>query len=137
MRRIIATALIGATVLLFAGCAADRRSQTLTETLLAYGNAIRWNGFPSALQFVDPKVRAAHPLTSLDMVRYQQVRVSDYDDDAGPVPVSPNEVHQLVKIGLINRNTQSERTVIDHQTWRYDPKTHHWWLESGLPDITE
>ncbi|WP_329742329.1 hypothetical protein [Dyella sp. A6] len=137
MRRIIAIVLIGAALLSLAGCAADQRSQTLTETLLAYGNAIRWNGFQSALQFVDPKVRKAHPLTPLDIARYQQVRVSDYDDDAGAVPVSQNEVQQMVKIGLINRNTQVERTVIDHQTWRYDPKLHRWWLESGLPDITQ
>jgi len=135
MRRTV-ICLVALAALLLGGCAADQRSQTLTETLLAYANAVRWDGFPSAWQFVDPKVREAHPLTSLDQARFQQVRVSDYDEGNGPVPVGQNEVQQVVKISLINRNTQSERSVIDHQTWRYDPRKKRWWLESGLPDIT-
>jgi hypothetical protein len=137
MRRIIAIGSVALAALLLAGCAADRRSKTLTETLLAYANAVRWVGFPSAQQFVDPDVVKQHPLSSLDMARYQQVRVSDYDEGNGPVPAGENEVHQVVKISLINRHTQSERTIIDRQTWRYDPEKKRWWLESGLPDITQ
>jgi hypothetical protein len=98
---------------------------------------VRWDGFPNAQQFVDPDVVKQHPLSSLDMARYQQVRVSDYDEGNGPVPAGENEVHQVVKISLINRHTQSERTIIDHQTWRYDTEKKRWWLESGLPDITQ
>jgi hypothetical protein len=97
----------------------------------------RDDGFASAQQFVDPEVVKQHPLSSLDMARYQQVRVSDYDEGAGAVPAGENEVHQVVKISLINRNTQSERSIIDRQTWRYDPEKKRWWLESGLPDITQ
>ncbi|QEE26011.1 hypothetical protein CS053_17020 [Rhodanobacter glycinis] len=136
MRRTI-TCLVALSALLLGGCAADQRSNALTETLLAYANAVRWDGFPSAWQFVDPKVREKHPLTSLDQARFQQVRVSDYDDGNGAVPDGKNQVTQVVKISLINRNTQSERSVIDHQTWRYDPVAKRWWLESGLPDITQ
>jgi len=131
-----AASLIALSALLLAGCATNRRSQTLTETLAAYANAVRWDGFASAQPFVDPAVRRAHPLSALDMARYRQVRVSDYDEGAGAIPVTQDEVRQVVKIGLINRHTQSERTVVDHQTWRYDPKAHRWWLESGLPDIS-
>jgi hypothetical protein len=64
------------------------------------------------------------------------VRVTEYNDDAAPVPTSDTEVRQTVRINLVNVNTQSERTVTDNQTWRYDPATKHWWLTSGLPDIT-
>jgi hypothetical protein len=64
------------------------------------------------------------------------VRVTGYDDGAGPVPDGENEVRQVVQIGLVNINTQSERTVVDRQTWRYDPEKKRWWLMSGLPDIT-
>ncbi|MDO1529366.1 hypothetical protein QMK61_11055 [Fulvimonas sp. R45] len=137
MRRITVAATATLAALLLAGCAADRRSQTLTETLLAYGNAMRWDGFASAEQFVDPEVRRQHPLSPLDMARYQQVRVSDYDEGGGAVPDGENQVRQVVKIGLINRNTQAERTIVDRQLWRYDPKLNRWWLESGLPDITQ
>ena len=70
------------------------------------------------------------------MARYQQVRVTDYNDDAGPVPLSDTEVRQSVRISLVNVNTQAERTIIDNQVWQYDAASKHWWLASGLPDIT-
>ena len=135
MRRLL-IALILLVTLLGAGCASDQRSQSLTSTLNAYGSALRWGDFQSALQFVDPEMRAAHPPTALDMARYQQVRVTGYDDGPGPVPSGENEVRQIVQIGLANVNTQTERTVVDRQSWRYDPQHKHWWLTSGLPDIT-
>jgi hypothetical protein len=46
-------------------------------------------------------------------------------------------VRQTATISLVNIHTQSERSVVDHQTWHYDEKTKHWWLTSGLPDITQ
>jgi hypothetical protein len=45
-------------------------------------------------------------------------------------------VRQVVAISMVNNNTQAERTVIDRQIWHYDPETNHWWLMTGLPDIT-
>jgi hypothetical protein len=87
--------------------------------------------------FIEPKERAAHPLTPLDMARFKQVRVSQYEEGNGPVPVGQNEVQQTVQIGLINVNTQTGRTIVDHQTWHYDETSKHWWLTSGLPDITQ
>lgn len=134
MRRLLVlTALL---TLLLAGCASDRRNQALTNTLNAYAGVIRWGDFSSALQFVDPKVRAEHPPSSLEMARYGQFRVTGYDDGQGPAANGENEVRQVVAISLVNNNTQAERTVIDRQTWRYDAENNHWWLVSGLPDIT-
>jgi hypothetical protein len=123
-------------ILLLAACATQERSQSLTSTLSAYGGVLRWGDFASAAQFVDPKLRAEHPLSDLDLARYKQVRVTEYDEGAGPVPISATEVQQTVRISLVNIHTQSERTLTDHQTWHYDEKAKHWWLTSGLPDIT-
>lgn len=136
MRRIL-TLLAVSSVLLLAGCATKTRSDALTTTLTAYGNTLRWGDFQSAEQFIEPAARAAHPLSKLDLARYQQVRVSEYDADAGPVPAGDFDVQQTAQISIVNLHTQSERTVVDHQTWHYDEKTKHWWLTSGLPDITQ
>ncbi|MEO8778964.1 MAG: hypothetical protein ABI389_09880 [Rhodanobacter sp.] len=135
MRRIPSFVLV-LSILLLAACATQERSQSLTSTLSAYGGVLRWGDFASAAQFIDPKVRAKHPISDLALARYKQVRVTEYDDGAGPVPISPTEVQQTVRISLVNIHTQSERSVTDHQTWHYDDKTRHWWLTSGLPDIT-
>lgn len=128
--------LLALLAMLCAGCATDQRNQALIQTLNAYASTLRWGDFQSAQQFIDPKVREANPPTALDMARYQQVRVTGYDEGAGAVPDGENRVRQVVQIGLVNLNTQSERTVIDRQTWRYDPEKKRWWLMSGLPDIT-
>ena len=134
MRRIL---IVVAAVVLLAGCATAQRKDALTSTLNTYAATLRWGNFQSALKFVDPKVLETNPPTSLDMARYQQVRVSDYDEGAGPSVVAENEVQQVVQLHLINIHTQSERTVIDRQTWRYDPEAKHWWLTSGLPNVTQ
>lgn len=135
MRRLSVPVML-ALALLVAGCATDRRSTVLTSTLNRYANAVRWDGFASALEYVDPKWREEHPLSSLDQARYQQVRVGSYDDGDGPIPTGPDEIRQVVRIGLINKNTQVERTIVDRQTWTWDEAAQRWWLSSGLPDIT-
>jgi hypothetical protein len=53
------------------------------------------------------------------------------------VPHGKDEVTQVVKINLVNINTQHERSVTDHQTWHYDAEGKHWWLVTGLPDISQ
>ncbi len=135
MRRMPSIALM-LSILLLAACATQERSHALTTTLAAYGGVLRWGDFASATQFIDPAVRAKHPLTDLELARYKQVRVTEYDDGAGPAPVSPTEVQQTVRISLVNIHTQAERSIVDRQTWHYDEKNKHWWLTSGLPDIT-
>ncbi|NII12325.1 hypothetical protein [Oleiagrimonas sp. C23AA] len=137
MRRLIAITLLAACTALAAcaNIAEQRKSTQLQETLSAYRNALRWGSFQQAAAFIDPKLRQAHPMSDFERSRYAQVRVSDYDDAQGPVPAGKDEVHQAVRIGLINRNTQAERSIVDQQVWHYDQDAHHWWLESGLPDL--
>lgn len=137
MRRFILTTFALLPLLLLAGCATQKRSDTLTSTLSAYAGTVRWGDFQNAAMFIEPKQRADHPLTSLELARFKQVRVSQYEEGSGPVPAGTNAVNQTVQIGLINVNTQSERTIVDHQVWHYDPVAQHWWLTSGLPDITQ
>lgn len=135
MRRIVTLCVLAGFALL-AGCATDQRNTTLTTTLNAYGSTVRWGDFASAEQFVDPKVRKAHPLTPIELSRFKQYRVSEYDDGQGPVATGENEVQQVVRVGIVNLNTQAEHSLVDKQTWHYDPKAKHWWLTSGLPDLT-
>ncbi len=120
---------------LLAACASHTKELTLQQTLDAYANTIRWGEIGQAIQFIDPEVLKEEPLDQLQLARYKQVRVSQYDSD-GPVPVSDTEVHQRVAIGLINIHSQRQRSIVDNQVWRYDPEKERWWLESGLPDIT-
>jgi hypothetical protein len=129
--------LLGLLCTLLAGCAADIRNEALTNTLTRYGSVVRWGDMKSAVAFIDPKVLAERPVSTLEMSRYDLFRITSYDEGAGPQPgEQPDEVRQVVQIGLVNNNTQSERHIVDKQVWRYDQATHHWWLMTGLPDIS-
>lgn len=111
------------------------RDKILEETLALYASLIRWGNIEQAVEFVDPETLKAHPLTELDLQRFRQVRVVEYNDQPAR-SVGEDEVRQIVEIGLVNNNTQVARSVIDNQVWRWDAKAKRWWLVSGLPDIT-
>jgi hypothetical protein len=139
-RRAVFAALLSSVLL--AACAdmsmqhIQTKETILEDTLKEYAATVRWSGdMTAALAFVDPAYRQAHPISDLDLQRYHQVQVTAYND-APAAPLSQNEVGQTVEIGLVNINTQQARSVIDHQVWRYDEKAKHWWLMTGLPDIT-
>ena len=126
-------------VTLCAGCgtmSAQSESRALETTLVAYANAVRWGDFEQALAFVDKATLKEHPLSAIDMERYKQVKVAAYTEQP-PVPTGAHEVRQIVQISLVNINTQTERSIVDKQLWRYDEETKHWHLISGLPDITQ
>jgi len=137
MRRL--PALIAMTsIVLLSGCAMDKmrtKETVLEETLLTYAATIRWGDMTQAQVYVDPKYRAEHPLSELDLARYKQVQVTAYNDQPA-APISDTEVHQTVEIGLVNINTQTARSIIDRQVWKYDEAEKRWWLTTGLPNIT-
>ena len=132
MRRILVAAL----VLLLSSCSTTGKpKKILQETLMSYASTVRWSGFEQAMAFMDPEVLKAHPPTRLELERFRQVRVSFYHDQPAQ-DVSETEVTQIVEIGIVNEHSQSERSVIDRQRWRWDEAKKKWWLMSGLPDIT-
>lgn len=126
-------------VSLCAGCgglSTQTEGDSLQVTLAAYANALRWGGFDQALKYVDPETLKQHPITELDLERYKQFSVVSYSERPA-VPAGKHEVSQIVEIGVVNINTQTERALVDRQLWRYDEKTKHWHITSGLPDITQ
>lgn len=136
--RFILFPAIAATLL--AACASNpinsKKDDLLTETLRSYAATIRWGDVARAQAFIDPEVLSAHPPSALDLARFEQVRITGYTEQT-PTPVGDNEVRQIVEIGLVNVNTQSARSVLDRQTWRYDETARRWYLMTGLPDITQ
>ena len=123
--------------LLLASCASVQRAnknESLRKLQYDYSAAIRWGDFEGAWTLVDPKLREEKPLTDIDFSRYKQVQISTYSDMGGTVEPSGVMVRD-VEIGVINRNTLTERTVRYRERWRYDETAKTWWLLSGLPDL--
>lgn len=133
MRKIVVTVAMMA---LLAGCATmQNKNNARDETLESYAAALRWGDFQSAWDYVDPAVREAHPLTPQQKALYNTVRVAQYEAQ-GPMADGPDSIRQTAQITLIVKSSQRVYSVLDHQTWRWDDKAKHWWLESGLPDIS-
>ena len=121
---------------LVSGCATGGGSPVKQRdmALYEYASAIRWGEFDKAWSFVDPAVRAEHPLSSLESERFKQVQVAGYDVKSSG-ETADGELLQTVEIHLVNKFTQTERVVTDHQRWRWDVSGKRWWLLSGLPDL--
>jgi hypothetical protein len=136
MRRFARTTLVLATAAALAGCAADVRNESLTRTLNQYASAIRWGDINAARGMVDKDYLADHPMSSLEQSRLAQLRVTGYDEGAGPRPDGDNEVVQTVQISVVNVNTQAERSFVDQQRWHYDKEKNRWTLMTGLPDFS-
>lgn len=135
MRRIIMVACV-LSALWLAGCATlHNKNQSRDETIESYGATLRFGTFQSAWSFVDPAVRAEHPLTPQQKALYDTVRVAEYQT-SGPIATGTNTVTQTAQISLIVKSSQRVYSVVDQQQWRWDDKAKHWWLESGLPDIS-
>jgi hypothetical protein len=122
-----------------AGGDASARNRSMNKArdraLYDYSSTIHWSEFDKAASFVDPAWLAEHPLTKLDMDRYKQVQITGYDVRTSEIEPD-GSYDQVVEIRLININTQVERQITDHQHWRWDAQSKHWWLTTGLPDIT-
>ena len=74
-------------------------------------------------------------LDGVDTTPYRaQVQVSRYLEGPGSFDAQGRFL-QTVQIEIIDRSSQSVRTIVDQQVWRHDPEALTWWLESGLPEL--
>jgi hypothetical protein len=137
MNKFLARLSTSVLLLLLAACGAGATlgSRSPDRVFYDYNSALRWSEFETAWSFVDPAVRAEHPLTEAQRERYKQVQVAGYEVKSKDVS-TPGEVAQAVEIRWIDKATQTEHVMTDLQRWRWDAVAKHWWLLSGVPELT-
>ncbi len=114
---------------------AKSAEKRLQETLRSYASTFRWGEIEQVIGFIDPKVLVDKPISSFELNRWRQWRVVGYRTQ--PYAMFGDEgAEQVVSIELNNVNTGVNRTVEDHQRWRYEKKTRRWLLISGLPPLS-
>jgi hypothetical protein len=133
--RVLLLAMLATAMASTSAVAAKAKQRGKLEQLQnAYAASIRWGDFENAWQAVDPAYREEHPMTELELERYQQVQVSGYRDIS--TGVEPDQtVFRTIELRVINKHTMAERTMRYRERWRWDPETKHWWLVVGLPDL--
>lgn len=136
MSRLVRLSALLLLLVLLAGCAARERDKVLDETLKHYAALIRWNEYAAAADYYDPKLRQSDPISALELRRLSQFKVSGYEPRSFQESPDGLGARQSVEIRLYNVHTQTERVLLDRQTWRYDESAERWWLTSGLPDVT-
>ena len=124
-------------VLSLSGCANGPRSKAdeLEATLRSYEGAIRWGNLTDASAFLDPESAMLHPVTKFNLDRFAQLTVVGYRTQTATIVDETGTARQQVTIELVNKHTQTPRTILDSQTWRFEPKSKRWLLSSGLPDL--
>lgn len=132
-RRVLRLALLVWVAVLLSACGV-KRNDDLKSTLYAYQSLIRWGDFEQAAGMVDPAHLKQHPISRLDWERYKQVQVAGYRA-SDPLPSGEDEVQLTVEIEFVNIHTQSPRSIIDRQVWRFDREAKRWLLTTGLPDL--
>lgn len=126
--------LLLASALALAGGLSRKQRTALENIQNAYGATIRWGSMDDAIGYLDPKQREQSPPTEFELERYAQLRVSSYRERSS-AELSDGVVERRVEIGVINVNTQAERTVVVVERWRWDPEAKRWWQTAGLPDL--
>lgn len=125
--------LVAASALAGDGPSRSQRAR-LTPTQDAYMAALRWSDFEGAESFIDPETLRTRPLSDLQRERYRQLQVSSYRERGSSV-AADGSVERRVEMGVINRNTLAERTLVLTERWRWDPQAKRWWQVEGLPDL--
>jgi hypothetical protein len=93
-----------------------------------YAGAIRFGEFERAQEFMEPSKRER-----LDIEWLKTIHVSSYDIVYRKENLGGNIYEMTVKIRYFIDTDLVEKSITDHQIWRYDPETQKMLLESGLP----
>ena len=130
------TTLILTSLLALAGCTnSGPAANALDESQYAWSGAIRWGDFEGALSLIDPAYREEHPVSDLELKRYEQVQITSYRERGSTADKKGGVAMRDVEIGVVNRHTQAERTVRYREEWRWDEEDKNWWLTTGLPNL--
>lgn len=123
-------------VLALPGCASvGREADALDAAQYAWSAAIRWGDFEDGLTMIDPEYQRAHPITPIELARYEQVQVSSYRDVGSDRDIAAGTAVRDIDIGVVNRHTLAERSVRYREQWRWDKAAGRWLLMGGLPDF--
>lgn len=134
--RLPLSALLLLILSLLAGCASmNPAADSLRRAQYAWSGAIRWGDFAGARTLVDPEYLEEHPVTDLELRRYEQIEISHYRDQGASSNLEAGTAVRNVEIGVVNKHTMTERTIDYRETWRYDQEAETWWNTSGLPDL--
>jgi len=131
-RQLLIPAIISLSFLLLTACSttADKVDR-LDQTLSAYGSALRWAHYDTAYSFHkwDAEGQPAIP------AYLKSIKVTNYNVANRTFDEKSMTARQIAIIKYFNEDDARERTLEDHQIWKYFPDQDRWYLTSMPPDF--
>lgn len=135
MRTVRNISLFVAIILLFTGCQTVKQKDmqdTLSRVLHSYEQTARWGKLSQIYSFLLPELaKQAEIQEDID-----NIRVTHYEVVKQPAGIASNndeEIMQSVQIRYIFSDRQIEKTLVDHQQWRYNEDKRGWRRSNPIP----
>ncbi len=106
------------------------REYRVKDAVEAYANSLRWGRIETALRWVDPEVREG--FVSFAQQEPTTVQFTDYAVQTVELAEDPNRADAWVRFEMIRLPALQERSVVEHQIWKYHHETKTWFFR---PDV--
>ncbi|WP_456379384.1 hypothetical protein [Thiolapillus sp.] len=120
-------------MLLTSGCATVEKAsknQKMHERLKAYAHEVRWGALEALPAYLRPAMVAQQKDIAKDPAN---IRVTEYEVVVPPSPAGENQIVQTARINYLFRDRQVVRTLVDQQSWEYEPETKQWFRINTIP----
>jgi len=119
--------------LLVSGCGTIEKaskSQKMHKRLLAYAHEVRWGALEALPAYLRPAMVAEQKAIARDP---GNIRVTEYEVVVVPAPAGENKIVQTARIDYLFRDRQVVRSIVDQQSWEYEPETKQWFRTNAIP----
>lgn len=116
------------------GMGAQKRANTLEQTLNEYRILMRWGQFEEAARYI--RFRPGHgELKQLDLKPLKQIRLASYDVVEQIVDTEQPVANIKVVMTYYHEESNVLHTLRQAQHWWYDEQNKRWYLEAEFPDF--
>jgi hypothetical protein len=134
MIRFLRSTLLLMLALILAACAGGAAERDRAETMDSWESLVRWSEYDALVDFIHPDYLTDHPVTTLEVDRLHQFRVTEYRVRRVMAEPDGLGLERTVMIRLYHLHSAQERVIDHREVWRYDENLESWLLHSGLPD---
>lgn len=116
-------------------CGSKGKNKELDDTVILYGQLIRWNEFEEALKYRDAEYAKEHPVSDSYRQFLTHITVTGYTEKQKGIEPDGETAYQVVEVRYYNDQNARERTITNRQNWRYHEESKRWLLYGDLPDF--
>ena len=98
--------------------------------LKEYAHEVRWGALDVLPSYLAPDLIDKQEPVAKDL---GNVRVTNYEVLRHPMPGKENQIQQTVRIEYLFRDRQVVRSIVDQQTWEFNPENHDWMRINLIP----